>query len=308
MNAIRNYSNRRRHYIMSPIVPINLVILLLQTSVFVSTADGSACRTKNGSVIAETDLASIPGRVFKWAPEENGHCYAMGICETIPNVTQAMDAIIRYENKCDSGQATVYGRLNETSFVKKRNFSVLTYHGGDMCGGNDSTIRRSAQILFMEGQTKDNQYSVTVIDQTNEDCTTPLLIVYVVAKGDGATTTTPVPTKSCGGLSGGSIFSLIFLIIALAYFIGGLCYRRFHLHATGVDQIPNYSFWRRAGALAADGCDFCCRCKDIDQQSSRTAGFPSYGGAGVSNLHQQGMSPFSTQSPRISSDENILEP
>jgi cation-dependent mannose-6-phosphate receptor len=30
--------------------------------------------------------------------------------------------------------------------------------------------------------------------------------------------------------------------------------------ARGVDQIPNLEMWRKLGHLAADGCDFCCRC------------------------------------------------
>jgi hypothetical protein len=31
--------------------------------------------------------------------------------------------------------------------------------------------------------------------------------------------------------------------------------------ARGIDQIPNLEMWRKLGHLAADGCDFCCRCK-----------------------------------------------
>jgi cation-dependent mannose-6-phosphate receptor len=30
--------------------------------------------------------------------------------------------------------------------------------------------------------------------------------------------------------------------------------------ARGIDQIPHLEMWRKLGHLAADGCDFCCRC------------------------------------------------
>lgn len=31
--------------------------------------------------------------------------------------------------------------------------------------------------------------------------------------------------------------------------------------ARGLDRIPNLRMWRNLGNLAADGCDFCCRCE-----------------------------------------------
>lgn len=31
--------------------------------------------------------------------------------------------------------------------------------------------------------------------------------------------------------------------------------------ARGIDQIPHLEMWIRLGNLAADGCDYCCRCR-----------------------------------------------
>ena len=39
--------------------------------------------------------------------------------------------------------------------------------------------------------------------------------------------------------------------------------------ARGLDRIPNLALWQTLGHLAADGCNFCCRC----QQSSRRSGY-----------------------------------
>ncbi|CAF1533987.1 unnamed protein product [Adineta steineri] len=46
-----------------------------------------------------------------------------------------------------------------------------------------------------------------------------------------------------------------------AYLIGGFFYMRIQRGARGIDQIPNLDMWRKLGNLAADGCNFCCRCK-----------------------------------------------
>ena len=55
-----------------------------------------------------------------------------------------------------------------------------------------------------------------------------------------------------------SFFSL--LSVTSAYLIGGFLFMRIKRGARGIDQIPNLDMWRRLGHLAADGCDFCCRC------------------------------------------------
>jgi hypothetical protein len=37
--------------------------------------------------------------------------------------------------------------------------------------------------------------------------------------------------------------------------------------ARGIDHIPNLEMWRNCGHLAADGCDFCCRCNVSSQRA-----------------------------------------
>ena len=64
-------------------------------------------------------------------------------------------------------------------------------------------------------------------------------------------------------LSGGAVFCIIIIVLAAAYFIFGFIYQRFVLHATGLEQIPHYRFWRKFGNTMADGCDFVCRSKEM---------------------------------------------
>ncbi|XP_013783625.1 cation-dependent mannose-6-phosphate receptor-like isoform X2 [Limulus polyphemus] len=71
-----------------------------------------------------------------------------------------------------------------------------------------------------------------------------------------ACTITPVKK----GLSSGSIFCIIFFTLIGIYFSVGFLYKRLVIGAKGIEQVPNYSFWKDFGNLQADGCDFICRC------------------------------------------------
>ena len=55
------------------------------------------------------------------------------------------------------------------------------------------------------------------------------------------------------------MFSLFGL--ATVYFVVGGIYMHVKRGARGIDRIPNIEMWRRLGNLAADGCDYCCRCE-----------------------------------------------
>jgi len=56
-----------------------------------------------------------------------------------------------------------------------------------------------------------------------------------------------------GGLSGGSIFLIILLVCAVVYLVGGVLFRKFKVHAEGVDVIPNLNFWTSLPGLTKDG-------------------------------------------------------
>jgi len=61
---------------------------------------------------------------------------------------------------------------------------------------------------------------------------------------------------SSGGLSIGSILSIIFFVSIFVYFAGGYVYRYQKYEARGVDAVPNLDFWRELPALVKDGCGF----------------------------------------------------
>lgn len=81
-------------------------------------------------------------------------------------------------------------------------------------------------------------------------------------------------------LGGGAIFLIVYeflytllsqLISALsgflslfsvssAYLILGCLFMHLVRGARGINRIPNLRMWQNLGSLAADGCQYCCRC------------------------------------------------
>eukprot|EP01116_Phalansterium_solitarium_P001833 TRINITY_DN11653_c0_g1_i1.p1 TRINITY_DN11653_c0_g1~~TRINITY_DN11653_c0_g1_i1.p1 ORF type:complete len:265 (+),score=23.03 TRINITY_DN11653_c0_g1_i1:130-924(+) len=66
--------------------------------------------------------------------------------------------------------------------------------------------------------------------------------------GGGATTK--------GGLSGGSVFLIILLCCVVVYVGAGIAWNHFKMHNTGVELIPNVSFWTSIPGLVKDGALF----------------------------------------------------
>jgi len=56
-----------------------------------------------------------------------------------------------------------------------------------------------------------------------------------------------------GGLSGGSIFLIIVLCVAVVYITAGILFNKFKKQATGIELIPNVEFWSSIPGLFKDG-------------------------------------------------------
>ena len=58
------------------------------------------------------------------------------------------------------------------------------------------------------------------------------------------------------GLSGGSIFLILFFVGGFVYFVGGILFNKYRRGLSGSEMIPNISFWRDLPGLVRDGCMF----------------------------------------------------
>jgi hypothetical protein len=68
--------------------------------------------------------------------------------------------------------------------------------------------------------------------------------------------TTALACGGSSGLSGGSIFMIIVLVVTVVYFAGGYAYMYKKHGARGVEAIPNLEFWRNLPGLVKDGWMF----------------------------------------------------
>jgi cation-dependent mannose-6-phosphate receptor len=68
--------------------------------------------------------------------------------------------------------------------------------------------------------------------------------------------TTVAPIVFDEGMSGGSVFTLLFFTALAIYFGGGILLRRFMRGAEGVEQIPHYAFWADLPNLIKEGIQF----------------------------------------------------
>lgn len=71
-------------------------------------------------------------------------------------------------------------------------------------------------------------------------------------------------------LSPGSIMLIILIVVGTVYLLLGFLYQRYIAGAKGLEQIPNYDFWRDFGSLQADGCNFMCRCTEAHPTRYKT--------------------------------------
>ncbi len=82
------------------------------------------------------------------------------------------------------------------------------------------------------------------------------------------------------------LFSLFSL--ATVYLVVGAIFLHVKRGARGLDHIPNLETWRKLGNLAADGCDFCCRC---ERQTSRAGYFLEESGPDLHGVDDDILSP-----------------
>ncbi|CAF1457410.1 unnamed protein product [Adineta steineri] len=60
-----------------------------------------------------------------------------------------------------------------------------------------------------------------------------------------------------GGVSGGTVFIIILLVLVIVYLLGGILYNRFKEKQTGLAVLPHPGFWLLIVGLALTGCRFC---------------------------------------------------
>jgi len=215
------------------------------------------CSLVNGQCVFHTDEHTIQDKMKNWnvyqnlTVSHNGITYLVGICVSPNNSTAA---IIQKENNI----STVLGKLDRVNLVGEDNWILLTYGNGeqykDVC---DNQIRE-ASIMLVCGPTKNNLTILQEHTPTDKHCN----YMFKLQVPEMC-----VVEEKSSKLSGGVIFLIIISGLAAVYLVIGALYMRVKHRARGLDCIPNIEMWRRLGNLAADGCDYCCRCERMSPRA-----------------------------------------
>lgn len=226
------------------------------------------------SVLAESTTNSPPGcpqhpgsdpsdvntRIQKFAnekvyyAEDDEYKYKITICQTNPL------------------EPTAVQQMGKKWKPGKDWLTVGTYRGAQVTGGTDWLMikypngakyhshcqlvaRKAVVIVTCDPGVKPG--TIRVIEEYRNSTKTNLECYYLFELNhDAACTVTPKQ------LSPGSIMLIILLVVGSVYLMLGFLYQRYMAGAKGLEQIPNYDFWKDCGSLQADGCNFMCRCSE----------------------------------------------
>ncbi|CAF1244840.1 unnamed protein product [Adineta ricciae] len=215
---------------------------------------------------ADTQMQPIQEAMKKWkiygtemTVSNNEVTYSIGICKSPSNTTNYTAILQKGTNF-----SAVIGRLDSVNLVSGDGWIQLTYEKGDPYNNICDNVTRQASIMFICGT---NMTTITIRQQhtyTDMHCN------YMFQLQVPEMCPPAVIVEESKKLSGGAIFLIIVFSIAAAYLILGGIYMHVKRGARGLDRIPHLNMWRTFGGLAADGCDFCCRC---DRPSPRAGYF-----------------------------------
>ncbi|GFO34503.1 cation-dependent mannose-6-phosphate receptor-like [Plakobranchus ocellatus] len=237
-------------------------------------------------------LSPLVGKTFK-SRDKNNYEYTVGICANVAKLFDdvKLENVAVMQQKLDEeGKLTQdfhdVGNLKDTHIMTGSDWILLEYKSEEKYQTHcNSEGKRSTIMIACDENVGDSDARMVFIEEENGKHDSCYYLFEMKHKA-----VCPVP--SAEGLSVGSILVIIFISLTAVYLIVGFLYSRFVLGAKGMEQIPNYEFWKDFGNLQADGCDFLCRTKD----RRRSGGF---GGIGDDQLDQ-------TDDIGVVHDENLL--
>jgi cation-dependent mannose-6-phosphate receptor len=136
--------------------------------------------------------------------------------------------------------------------AKGREWLELLYTDGDKYRQHCDQEKRKTRIMFVCDPDAGKGKPI-FLEENRDDQDCAYLFEW---------STSLVCAGASNGLSPGSITLIVLFSVVVAYLLFGFLYQRFVVGAKGMEQIPNFTFWRKVGNLSADGCDMVCRCSE----------------------------------------------
>ncbi|XP_059147118.1 cation-dependent mannose-6-phosphate receptor-like [Physella acuta] len=206
-------------------------------------------------------ITPLVGKTYTSQNNEREYQFIVGICQPVIEgtivavVQQKLDA----SGKVNGDINTWFhlGNLNDTHIMLGTDWLFLEYKGGDVYGSHCGNEKKHTAIMIScDENVDDNTAKMTFIEE--EKAKTDSCYYLFEMKHQAVCP----KYSSSSGLSVGSILVIVFFSVLAVYLIVGFAYQRLVLKSKGIEQIPNYQFWKDFGNLQADGCDFVCRTKE----------------------------------------------
>lgn len=200
-------------------------------------------------------LKPLNGKKFQ-AKDEN-YTYTFGFCTKADNKSADGVGLMQYAN---SGiQNFSLGRYDAVGIMGGHDWVFLTYYHGEKYHKHCNLTERTSHIMVVCNPDVFVS-NLRVLEERRMGVTDDCFYLFEI----GTNVICDVKSKEKAvepphSLSSGSVFCIIFFTCAGIYLLLGFLYQRIVVGGKGLEQIPNYSFWRSFGNLQADGCDYVCR-------------------------------------------------
>ncbi|CAL1531275.1 unnamed protein product [Lymnaea stagnalis] len=211
-------------------------------------------KMKLGSLIGKTFTAQVTNQ------NESYH-FTIGICADV----KGGQGVAVWQQPMKDGKIVekdgtlnhIIGSLKDTHIMTGTDWVLLEYKGGEVYGSHcGSEPRRTSIMITCDPDVELNNAEMIFLEEEN---TKSDLCFYLFELKHKAVCPNP---SGGGGLSIGSILVIVFFTVLGVYLFLGFLYQRFVLKSKGLEQIPNYEFWKDFGNLQADGCDLMCRTRE----------------------------------------------
>ncbi|KAG8190921.1 hypothetical protein JTE90_014401 [Oedothorax gibbosus] len=204
-------------------------------------------------------LKPLFGSTFETKDDLNPdkYTYKVSICSQIQGQPADVGAIQIIEDTKDK-TTKVLGKFNQVSIKGGTDWVFLTYNGGDPYHDHCGNSSRKTHVMIV-CDPDDIKGSLQILEErrtsSKDEIEDECYYLFELSTNVTCPLVKPKPTK----LSSGSVFCILFFTGVSVYLLCGFLYKRIVIGAKGMEQIPNYTFWREFGNLQADGCDYFCR-------------------------------------------------
>ncbi|KAL3861944.1 hypothetical protein ACJMK2_007953 [Sinanodonta woodiana] len=240
---------------------LRFVISLYQTSILLSFISADCTFPKVQEVTEGMRMIErLKGK--RYSIQDASYKYAIGICVTaIPNDTDGA-AVLQYDLNDTKKDRVIIGKVSSADIMHGSDWVLLEYNKGKSYNSHCGSEERRARIMITCDE-NDVEEQLFILSEENNRTDTCFYLFEISTDA-----VCPIKPLITVGLSVGSVILIVVFSVVALYLILGFSYNRFVLHARGLEQIPNYSFWKDFGNLQSDGCNLVCRSKDSQQQRS----------------------------------------